>query len=626
MTKRSSQPRRTAVVIFVIGLAAVTVWSGLLVTPTSATVDTADRTIETDSVDPGESVMVTVEMTVTSDGERFSLEEAFSPAVEQADPVEITYNGESALPVAFVGDEETVVAALEEDFQDGDTITITYELTVPGDSDPGEEFSIEGEAGVDDQVDVAVTGDDRLTIDGDDIDDPVGVETADRTVTTDVVNPNDIIEIVVEIAIDGAGDRFSLTEEFTPEFADTDPVSIEYNGESVTDPVTFVGDGDAVVVALEEAFEAGDTITAIYEVKIPDDVDPGEEFAIDGEAGIDDQDDVQVTGDELLTVEETDEFGEFHVDVTDFDYVVTQGETLQVDVEVTNEGNATETQDLDMWFDGVAVDSVDITLDPGESAEHTLLYETSEDDVGTDIPVIVASDDDDETLTVTVEEADVDPAFITVDIDEEESVTTVTEGDELLVVVDLENTGDELAEGTIELQLDEIDETIDRDVTLDASEETTVVLSYETALGDDTEELSVSVSATPGETDSTQGSINESPEVTANVTADPLTIDPLEDVTFNASASTGQNLTYEWDFDDGAQNVSTVDPVIEQPFDEVGQYTVTLTVTDEFNRTASTTVEISVTEPTDDEIPGFGIVVTLIALVAVLLIARQTTQ
>lgn len=83
------------------------------------------------------------------------------------------------------------------------------------------------------------------------------------------------------------------------------------------------------------------------------------------------------------------------------------------------------------------------------------------------------------------------------------------------------------------------------------------------------------------------------------------------DIYFDASQSTGYNLTYLWNFGDG--NTSQ-DPQPENVYSKLGNYTVVLTVTDSVGQDASTsqTVSVQVAAPTasftasQDYNDGFG--------------------
>jgi PKD repeat protein len=72
---------------------------------------------------------------------------------------------------------------------------------------------------------------------------------------------------------------------------------------------------------------------------------------------------------------------------------------------------------------------------------------------------------------------------------------------------------------------------------------------------------------------------------------------PGETVTFDASGSTGNIVTYTWTFDDGTE-LTTDEPVINHTYDATGEYTVTLEIGDGNNNTRQTSRTVTVTEST----------------------------
>lgn len=66
-------------------------------------------------------------------------------------------------------------------------------------------------------------------------------------------------------------------------------------------------------------------------------------------------------------------------------------------------------------------------------------------------------------------------------------------------------------------------------------------------------------------------------------------------ITFDASASTGEDLTYEWDFTGGEEFEATATgAIVEHAFDTPGHHAVTLRVTDAHEATATITRTIAV--------------------------------
>ncbi|RLM59926.1 PKD domain-containing protein, partial [Halorubrum sp. Atlit-26R] len=81
-----------------------------------------------------------------------------------------------------------------------------------------------------------------------------------------------------------------------------------------------------------------------------------------------------------------------------------------------------------------------------------------------------------------------------------------------------------------------------------------------------------------------------------------------EIIEFDAYNTTSEdrtaNVTYEWDFGDGATKTGEV---VAHEYDTAGTYTVTLTATDTVTgETTADEVEVVIEEWTDEEVPGFG--------------------
>ncbi|GAA0729751.1 hypothetical protein GCM10009060_29960 [Halorubrum trapanicum] len=108
------------------------------------------------------------------------------------------------------------------------------------------------------------------------------------------------------------------------------------------------------------------------------------------------------------------------------------------------------------------------------------------------------------------------------------------------------------------------------------------------------------------------------------IPADRIFADVDESVQFDGSESagnrTGENLTYEWAFGDGT---TAGGEAITHDYDTVGEYTVTLTVTDTVTgETTTDTVAVEVSGNTEEGTPGFGPLAALVALVSAALAAR----
>src|SRR5690554_4515275 len=84
-------------------------------------------------------------------------------------------------------------------------------------------------------------------------------------------------------------------------------------------------------------------------------------------------------------------------------------------------------------------------------------------------------------------------------------------------------------------------------------------------------------------------------EVSANFTASPLTGSAPLDVEFDATASTGDDLSFAWDFGDDA--AAATGPLATYTFLAAGEFDAQLTVTDRHGTSDSFTVSISVNAP-----------------------------
>ncbi len=80
---------------------------------------------------------------------------------------------------------------------------------------------------------------------------------------------------------------------------------------------------------------------------------------------------------------------------------------------------------------------------------------------------------------------------------------------------------------------------------------------------------------------------------TASFTANPTSGNAPRAVNVDGSASSGSNITYDWDWEDGSAHGSG--PTASNTYNNTGPFTITLTVTDDGGRTATQTKGINVT-------------------------------
>ncbi|WP_254838315.1 PGF-CTERM sorting domain-containing protein [Natronomonas marina] len=222
------------------------------------------------------------------------------------------------------------------------------------------------------------------------------VESSERTLGTTQVDPGQTVEVTVETRLAEGGNRVAISDDFSPGFAEVEITETRVNGES-TLPVIAATNESFIEVGFEEDFSAGDTITVVYEVTVPEDTGDGQVFAFDGEAAIDSTDPVAHEGDGQLSV------GDGSIAVTGYDLGATElnvGETLAVEATVANGRNDPANLDVKLLVDGSTVANETVALGGGES--RTVDLEAAFDAAGSyDVTV-----NDLEATAVTVEAAD----------------------------------------------------------------------------------------------------------------------------------------------------------------------------------------------------------------------------
>lgn len=238
--------------------------------------------------------------------------------------------------------------------------------------------------------------------------------------------PQGFFEVTIEStnAPVAAGETLTVTAEVVNLFDadDTKEISLTVDGiERDSRELTLHG-GERETVTLEWQTDAGD--------------------AGDYEAVVSSEDDSDAVS---VTVEGPPEPAQFSVTILEATSPVEPGDLILVDVEVTNVGDVTAEQAIDLFVDGVSLgDPVELSLAGGES--QTLTWETTLDEAGTYAFEVTSADDTDSTtvvvdappvgpqLEVTVLESSYDPA-----------------DDRYTTLVEVTNTGDEA--GTVEVEL-----------------------------------------------------------------------------------------------------------------------------------------------------------------------------
>jgi methionine-rich copper-binding protein CopC len=137
---------------------------------------------------------------------------------------------------------------------------------------------------------------------------------------------------------------------------------------------------------------------------------------------------------------------EFAVDIVNVTDSVEVGEEIAVTAEITNVGDVDDTQSVTLDIDGLGSASEAVSLPFGESVEETFTVATSEGDAG-EYTATVASEDDSDSTTLVVGSSPEFAVNIT-------GANVPVAGEDLEVVVGIENVGAGTATQTIELTVD----------------------------------------------------------------------------------------------------------------------------------------------------------------------------
>lgn len=268
---------------------------------------------------------------------------------------------------------------------------------------------------------------------------------------------------------------------------------------------------------------------------------------------------------------------------------VSEGEVLEVEVTITNTGDETGTQDVDLLIDGTVMDTTTRTIDPGNESYVSLSWNTDTGAAGA-YTANVSSEDDSDTTDVRVME----PPYFDVGIDSTNS--PVVEGETLEVDTTITNTGGET--GTVDVEL--IVDGVKRDsvtIIIAPGTEAVETLSWNTEVGDRGSYIAEVSSG--NDTDSMAITVLEGPnfDVTINSTTSPVTVGDvlyvnatvtntgerggtqdlelrIDNVTMDTLSETldrgdSRNVSLWWDTEDGDGGTYTAEFLSEDGSDEV---------------------------------------------------------
>ena len=384
-------------------------------------------------------------------------EDTSRDVILDSDRAQVTTSGEVVITAASSNEPITEGESLEVDVSleniGGDPAERSITLAIDGDIVDTEDVSIApGEA---DQITLTWG-----TAAGDEGDRTVTIDTGDHQESFDVtVNPDES-----DISVDITGTNSPVTEgeglDITAE--------LENVGENGIQEVELVVN-DVVRDSHTVELDSGETTSQTFTWNT--------EF---GDAGAYDAiiqsrtDDASVS----VTVNESDEEPYFVVSITGTNSPVTEGETLSVDATIENTAGIAATQDVTLEIDGTIRDTKAVSLGGEDSTDVILEWDTEEGDAGT-FSAIVASDDDDDTTDVSVDEPT--PPYFDVTLTETNS--PIVAGATLSVTADVENTGEQPGEQDITLDIDGT--TVDAEVVgLEPGASQSVSLTWETSEND----------------------------------------------------------------------------------------------------------------------------------------------
>jgi hypothetical protein len=282
------------------------------------------------------------------------------------------------------------------------------------------------------------------------------VSSAENSATANVtvLAPAEFSVDIVETTTPLEGEQLNVTTtiENTGDTEDTQTVDLSVDALGSDSTTVTLGGGNAANLTLSVGTGSGDA--GSYTAAV---------------SSNDDSDNTSVTVTEPAS---------FDVTITSVESAVTEGETVMVAYEVTNTGDAQETQDIGFAVNGTTEDTESgVTLNGSETSSGQFTYDTVTGDAPA-VSVTVSSNDDSANATVTVKE----PASFDVTITSIESA--VTEGETITVAYEVTNTGDVQETQDIGFAVNRTTEDTEPSVTLNGSETFSGQFTYDTVAGD----------------------------------------------------------------------------------------------------------------------------------------------
>ena len=215
---------------------------------------------------------------------------------------------------------------------------------------------------------------------------------------------------------------------------------------------------------------------------------------------------------------------QFAVGIASTNSPVVAGETLSVEAEITNTGESEAEQQVELAVGELGTNSTLVTLAGGASTTETLSVSTGAGDAG-EYTATVSTEDATASANVTVTE----PGGFTVTI--ESTTSPVEEGESLLVVALVTNTGPEPETQTVELDVGALGSN-STSLSLDGGESTAETFTLGTGAGD-AGEYTATV-ASEDDTASTSVTVVGPGEFTVSIVGTNSPVDPGDTLTVEA--------------------------------------------------------------------------------------------
>jgi len=290
-------------------------------------ITSAERTIESTELAPGETTEVTVTVEASGSGDIVVVENYSAPlgdiAVTGADPFPVTQSTRNNSEAVAVWSGES-------------SVSLTYEVTVPENASDGDTFTVNSTVSIDGGENANVTGPDTITVSR--------IE-AERSVGSTELAPGESTNVTVQTNASTAG-NISLAEDFSPGFS-----GVSITGATPPTSSEDVRNGNGGV---EADWQDTDNASLTYEVTVPDDATTGNTFNISGTASLDGGSGVRVSGPDTISVVGVE--AERTIEST----TVAPGESTNVTVETnaSGAGNVTVLEEFSPAFAEVTVSAM----------------------------------------------------------------------------------------------------------------------------------------------------------------------------------------------------------------------------------------------------------------------------